>query len=143
MTPPDPRPIPEQNAKGELIAECRTLGLPDPSFESETGGPGHAPWFRCTVSIAGRQMGRGEGRSRREAERAASLEALKALTPGESVRPPAVAPARWPIYADVLSQALLVAHERNHDGPLTQVADDAAELYRGLMDRLGHTPENP
>lgn len=155
------RPLPEQNAKGELIAACRSLGLPDPAFATESGGPGHAPWFRCTVTVAGQERGLGEGKSRREAERLASLDALRALgvleQPGEPEAggsggqagaglpetglPRAVSPARWPIYADVLSQALLVAHERSDDGTLPQVAQDAALLYRALMSELGHTPQ--
>jgi len=46
-----------------------------------------------------------------------------------------------PIYAEVLSQALLVAHERSDDGTLIQVARDAALLYRRLLAELGHRPE--
>jgi ribonuclease III len=145
------------NAKGELIAACRTQGLPDPSFESTSGGPGHAPVFRCTVTVGERELGGGEGRSKRDAERAASLEALSVLltaqTPSSTTEPFSTAPTspngsqiRWPIYADVLSQALLVAHERSEDSQLaevalTQIATDAAALYRRLLTELGHTPE--
>jgi len=153
-----PKPLPEQNAKGELIAACRSLGLPDPTFATESGGPGHAPWFRCTVTVsgvAGEERGLGEGKSRREAERLASLDVLRAL--GVLERPgapepaghvgqaravsPAPVPVRWPIYADVLREALLVAHERNDHGTLPQVAQEAAQLYRALMSELGHTPQ--
>ena len=154
------RPLPEQNAKGELIAACRSLGLPDPAFATESGGPGHAPWFRCTVtvsagSVAGEKRGLGEGKSRREAERLASLDVLRALgvleqapepeaagSGGQAVSPAPVAPpVRWPIYADVLREALQVAHERNDHAALPQVAQEAAQLYRALMSELGHTPQ--
>ena len=143
------------NAKGELIATCRSQGLGDPVFESVSDGPGHAPWFRTTVLLNERELGRGEGRSRRDAERAASLEALKTLSPAAEPRKsepqkaepqksePALPAERWPIYADVLSQALLVVHERDEDGELPEVARQAAELYRRLLAELGHTPEQP
>ena len=157
------------NAKGELIAACRTLGLPDPVFQSESDGPGHAPWFRTTVLLGERELGRGEGRSKRDAERAASLEALRSLAaPGADadaiasappteaypsgpvpISPVSISPVPIhpvpihpvPIYAELLSQALLVAHERIEDGTLTQVAHDAALLYRRLLAELGHLPE--
>ena len=144
------------NAKGELIAACRTLGLPDPVFQSESDGPGHAPWFRTTVLLGERELGTGEGRSKRDAERAASLKALRSLAapgvdadtipsapPTEGVQPltSPVPIHPVPIYGEVLSQALLVAHERSEDGTLTQVAHDAALLYRRLLAELGHQPE--
>ncbi len=151
------------NAKGELIAACRNQGLGDPSFESVPSGPGHAPWFRTSVLLGERELGRGEGRSKRDAERAASMEALKTLSPAAELPVPefpvpesltefqpetrkvasALLAERWPIYADVLSQALLVAHERNEDGALPEVARQAAELYRRLLGELGHHPEQP
>jgi ribonuclease III len=141
------------NSKGELIALCRTQNLGDPSFESVSDGPGHAPWFRTTVRLGERELGHGEGRSKRDAERAASAEALLALTPSsekatakKSVAQPAnqeSAKARWPIYAEVLSRALLVAHERNEDGPPAEVAQGAAELYRALLTELGYIPDHP
>lgn len=141
------------NAKGELIAACRTLGMSDPVFQSESGGPGHAPWFRTTVLLGERELGTGEGRSKRDAERAASLEGLKNISVPESetdtiasispTEAPQPLPSPVPIYADVLSQALLVAHERSENGTLVQVAHDAALLYRRLLQELGHSQENP
>lgn len=156
--PPKPTAILDpSNAKGELIAACRNQGLPDPTFQSESGGPGHAPWFRTVVLLGAHELGTGEGRSKRDAERAASLEALKAiatLAEPQAIQAiqekPQQEPARrdtpvrrWPIYADVLKEALLVAHERNEDGPLPQVAQEAAELYRLLLGELGYVPETP
>ena len=155
-----PRPIAildPSNAKGELIAACRNQGLPDPTFQSESGGPGHAPWFRTVVLLGAHELGTGEGRSKRDAERAASLEALKAIaTPAEPQAVQAIQekpqqePARrdtpvrrWPIYADVLKEALLVAHERSENGTLPQVAREAAELYRLLLGELGYSAETP
>jgi len=64
----------DSNAKGDLIAACRTLGLPDPGFVNEADGPGHAPSFRTTVLVGERVLGRGAGRrsptAHREAETA-------------------------------------------------------------------------
>ena len=69
-----PKPLPEQNAKGELIAACRSLGLPDPTFATESGGPGHAPWFRCTVTVSGVAGEEKEGEKKTMRKRKSKLE---------------------------------------------------------------------
>ncbi|MFC4456303.1 putative dsRNA-binding protein [Deinococcus sonorensis] len=130
------------NPKGDLIEHCRAEGLGEPTFESTASGPSHQPHFLCVVQLQGREVGRGEGRSRREAERAASQAALQRLG-----HPLPAAPAvtdravRWPIYAELLSNALIVAHERGEDASLEQVRVDAARLYQGLLSDLGVRPE--
>ncbi|WP_425145874.1 putative dsRNA-binding protein [Deinococcus sp.] len=121
------------NPKGELIERCRSLNLGEPLFESTAQGPGHAPWFSVVVRVGGQVAGRGEGASKRDAERSASSDALARLVAGEPQPPPDA----WPIYAEVLAQALLVAHERNEAGTLSQLSRDAAELYQALLRELG------
>ena len=99
------------NPKGELIERARALNLGEPVFESVAQGPGHEPWFTTVVSLQGRDLGRGEGRSKRDAERIASHAALQRLMaePGPVAAEPSPRVQAWPIYAEVLSQALLVA----------------------------------
>ncbi|GGR04528.1 putative dsRNA-binding protein [Deinococcus ruber] len=134
------------NPKGELIERARALNLGEPVFESVAQGPGHEPWFTTVISVQGRDLGRGEGRSKRDAERTASQDALQRLMAepvlsGQAASAAAQRVAQvWPIYAEVLSQALLVAHERSDAGQLSEVAQDAARLYRTLMQELGVSP---
>lgn len=47
-------------------------------------GPPHAPTFEVEVLVRRRALGKGEGRSRQEAERAAALDGLKSLPHPES-----------------------------------------------------------
>lgn len=148
------------NSKGDLIARLVTLGLGTPSFEAQSSGPAHDRTFTATVSVGGEVMGSGSGRSKRDAERAASEEALRRLDQSETgsddtemnqdeaqldesdgpVHVPEQAP--WPIYAQVLAQAVEVALDfADDDATLDDVQRDAAQFYRGLLAELGHGPE--
>ena len=62
------------NSKGDLIARAVTLGLDAPTFEAEPSGPPHDRTFRAVVRIGSRVLGQGQGRTKREAERAAERE---------------------------------------------------------------------
>ncbi|MFT2719242.1 putative dsRNA-binding protein [Deinococcus sp. A31D244] len=144
------------NAKGDLIARALTLGLGAPTFEAETHGPPHDRRFRVTVRAGGQVLGEGgEGRSKRDAERAASESALRALGSEPSLPPslpdvPATpdgegpgAPERWPIYGAVLAGALDAALEfAPEDATLDDVRRRAARLYRDLLGELGHGPDD-
>lgn len=147
------------NSKGDLIARLAALGMGLPSFEAQASGPAHDHTFYATVTVDGQVLGSGEGRNRREAERAASLEALRALGPAPT-KQGAAAPATtkpatektednlpyapqtpWPIYAQVLAAAVEAALEfAAEDASLGDVQQDAAQFYRGLMAELGHDP---
>lgn len=141
------------NAKGNLIARTQTLGLGTPSFEAEAEGPAHDRIFRAQVTVGGEVLGRGEGRSKKDAERAAAEAALRVLSGPEDAEPAgeeepevtpgeATAPGRWPIYAAVLEGALEVALElADEDAGIDDVRREAARLYRGLLADLGHGPE--
>lgn len=136
------------NAKGDLIARALTLGLGAPTFEAETHGPPHDRRFRVTVRAGGQVLGGGgEGRSKRDAERAASESALQALS-GEGAAPAAPdgappTPERWPIYGAVLAGALDAALEfAPEDATLDDVRVRAARMYRGLLTDLGHGPDD-
>ncbi len=139
------------NSKGDLIARLVSLGLGLPVFEAQASGPAHDHTFHATVTVDGEVLGTGEGRNRREAERVASLNALRALdeTPSRQKgdappAPPPAAPHRapWPIYAEVLAQAIDAALEfAPEDATLADVQQEAAQFYRGLLAELGHDPE--
>ncbi|ABF46187.1 double-stranded RNA binding protein [Deinococcus geothermalis DSM 11300] len=128
------------NPKGDLIARLMALGLGAPTFDATAEGPPHERVFHVMVSASGRVLGQGEGRSKRDAERAAAEAALARLDGrGEA---PAGRGGRWPIYAAVLEGALEVALElAPDDATLDDVREDAARLYRDLLADLGHGPE--
>lgn len=129
------------NAKGDLIARLLTLGLGTPTFEAVAEGPPHDRHFRVTVLAGGQLVGQGEGRSKRDAERAAAEVALERLD-GPGAPAPTAPNGRWPIYAAVLAEALEVALDlAPEEATLDEVRRDAARLYRDLLADLGHGPE--
>ena len=67
----------EHNPKGELQEVLQALSPQSPSYEvvSETG-PDHAKHFICRVSWEGREIGRGAGQSKKQAEINAAADAL-------------------------------------------------------------------
>ncbi|MEW6421777.1 MAG: putative dsRNA-binding protein [Deinococcota bacterium] len=128
------------NAKGDLIARLTALGWGAPSFDARAEGPPHDPLFHVTVTAAGRLLGEGQGRSKRDAERAAAEAALRALDAqqDETTR----AGGRWPIYSAVLEGVLDIALElAPEDATPDDVRRNAARLYRDLLADLGHGPE--
>jgi ribonuclease III len=61
--------------------------IPTYTLVRETG-PDHAKHFVSQISVGGRSLGRGEGKSKKSAEQAAALEALQALeTEAAALRP--------------------------------------------------------
>ena len=125
------------NPKGDLIALAASSGLGEPEFETTQDGPPHAPQFVCVVHV-GDVTARGEGRTKRDAERHAAQAALNALQHDQD-RPafPGV-PIPLPVYAEVLSQALLVAHERApQHASVDEVRRLTVTLYGGLLRDLG------
>ncbi|KEF34751.1 double-stranded RNA-binding protein [Deinococcus sp. RL] len=131
------------NPKGDLIARLAALGLGTPTFDAEGTGPAHERTFRVTVRAGGRELGHGEGRSKRDAERAAAEDALSRLeSGGDEAGEESPPPGRWPIYAAVLEGALEVALDlAGDDATLDDVRRDAARLYRDLLSDLGHGPD--
>lgn len=124
------------SAKGELIERCRARGLEVPEFEVRVSGPDHAPVFEAEVYLGARRLAGAQGRTKRDAERDAALAALEHLD--APTLEPEADPEPWPIYAEVLGQALRIAHERAPKGAdVNQVRRDAARLYTGLLTDLG------
>jgi ribonuclease-3 len=69
----------------ELVAS-RFAGAP--RYDTVAEGPDHARSFRVTVFVAGEPRGIGEGRSKKQAEQAAALNAWRALVADAPVDPP-------------------------------------------------------
>ncbi|MCA9632517.1 MAG: ribonuclease III [Myxococcales bacterium] len=68
-----------RDAKSELQERLQVGGGAVPSYAVvEEGGPAHERWFEVEVSVEGLALGRGRGRSKRLAERAAAQVALEA-----------------------------------------------------------------
>ena len=134
------------NAKGDLIARLVSLGLGTPTFEAEAHGPAHERTFHVKVWSGGQVIGAAEGRTKKDAERLAAELALRGLD-GETASAPlaAAAPSEaqvWPIYAQVLAEAVEAAMEfAREDATLDDVRRDAGRFYRELLADLGHSPE--
>jgi ribonuclease-3 len=56
----------------------RGMGAPNYRITSESG-PDHSKYFHVEVLVGGKSLGRGEGRSKQAASKAAAAEALKKL----------------------------------------------------------------
>src|SRR5689334_1545671 len=68
----------------ELTA-TEDLGVPE--YHVEESGPDHQKTFRATVSVGGAEYGRGEGRSKKEAEQQAAEAAWTAIREHSAGRP--------------------------------------------------------
>jgi ribonuclease-3 len=69
--------------KTDLQERCqRQLGRPPIYHVVSTSGPDHAKVFQVSVSVEGRELGTGEGRSKKLAEQEAARQALEALESG-------------------------------------------------------------
>jgi ribonuclease III len=62
----------ESDHKSRLQERAVHLGRGVPQYEVEGFGPDHARRYRAWVSVAGRRLGSGEGRSKKEAEQVAA-----------------------------------------------------------------------
>ncbi|HOU92384.1 MAG TPA: ribonuclease III [Polyangiaceae bacterium] len=67
------------DAKSELQERVQARGLATPLYVVvASGGPAHDPWFEVEVRAEEQVLGRGRGRSKRQAERCAAQAALAA-----------------------------------------------------------------
>jgi ribonuclease III len=144
------------NPKGDLIDHCRLHRLGAPVFESHQEGPEHQPTFSCDVLIQDQVYATGQGRTKRDAEKAAATLALAALhaNPLEGdAEPEPVKATRvaledgeeegpWPIFPEVLGKCLEVANARVPVGvmgmkAIEDIRELTLELYQGLLEELG------
>jgi ribonuclease III len=143
------------NPKGDLIDYCRVQGLGAPVFESHQEGPEHQPTFSCDVLIQEQVYASGQGRTKRDAEKAAANLALVALraNPPEAEHVPHVTAGKvahtddedegpWPIFPEVLGKCLEVANSRVATGvmgikAIEEIRELTLELYQGLLEELG------
>ncbi|WP_415577464.1 putative dsRNA-binding protein, partial [Deinococcus radiodurans] len=146
---PQSRTLYPMNAKGDLIARLVSLGLGTPTFEAEAHGPAHERTFHVKVWSSGQVIATAEGRTKKDAERLAAELALRELD-GSDAPPVPAAPATpiaqqsepWPIYAQVLAEAVEAAMEfAREDATLDEVRRDAGRFYRELLADLGHGPD--
>ncbi len=76
------------NPKGELQEFLQSRSPEPPRYTiTSSSGPDHARHFECAVSHDGRELGRGAGKSKREAESAAAHAALTQLNAEEPRQP--------------------------------------------------------
>jgi len=69
-----------ENPKGELQELLQDLTNEAPSYQLvSTTGPDHDRVFECSVHHQGRELGRGSGKNKKEAESAAAIMALEKL----------------------------------------------------------------
>lgn len=69
-----------ENPKGELQELLQTTSTEAPQYQLESVmGPDHDRLFECAVYHQGAQLGRGQGKSKKEAESRAALNALETL----------------------------------------------------------------
>ncbi len=70
------------NPKGELQEMLQSKSFEPPQYRLESvTGPDHDRLFECTVHHQGVELGRGQGKSKKEAESSAALAALDHLRP--------------------------------------------------------------
>jgi ribonuclease-3 len=68
------------DAKTALQEACQARGLPLPTYEVlSVSGPDHARIYSCAVRVGDRELGRGEGASKKLAEQRCAESALSAL----------------------------------------------------------------
>ncbi len=71
---------PMQDSKGQLQEMLQKDGGDTPTYQiTGTSGPPHAPMFEAAVFRGEKEIARGTGRTKKQAEQAAALAALKAL----------------------------------------------------------------
>lgn len=151
-----------ENPKGDLIEYCRARKLRLPKFETRGTGSDHEPLFITDILVNDEVKATGQGHSKRDSERTAAELALEMLIaqfgplvqrdnnreqrrphPKHANRPDQTV-ENWPIYAELLSQSLVVANSRvdsNRRGPesIDLVRKLTIDLYKGLLEDLGAT----
>ena len=142
--------------KGLLIERLRRSGDLKPRFETVNTGPAHQPTFSSEVMVGEEIYGRGEGSTKREAERLAAEEALAflernplALEETAEEAPEGVDErfeGPWPVFERLLAASLEIANERTDsrlsgDEAREAVRDFTLELYKDLLEDLGEVVE--
>ena len=71
---------PMQDSKGQLQELLQKNGGETPTYQiTGTSGPPHAPVFEAAVYREGKEIGRGTGRTKKQAEQAAALAAVRQM----------------------------------------------------------------
>lgn len=140
-----------QQAKSVLIERAKSQGLAKPVFHTQATGPDHEPTFICEVSIDGKIYGEGQGNNKRDAERAASEDALSSMDNPQRLRQQTLLSedfyeGPYPVIDDVLAACLTIANQRvpSHLHGLDAIEDVrelALYLYRGSLSGIGEVIE--
>jgi len=148
--------------KSALSSYCQSKNLPAPKFETRGTGTDEDPLFISDVTVGGELVATGQGRNKREAEKVAAELALEHLRSqhGEvetskrkrrrkprpeakaSAREPAAGDESWPVYPEILAEALRIADARlpqNMKGRdvREELARFASDIYKSLLEDLG------
>ena len=142
------------NAKSKLIGLCQKQKRGRPVFKSQLTGPEHEPTFVTAVHIDGEVFGTGEGHTKKDAEKNAAQDALgnlsKTLPETASVdtllQQEEAFEGPWPIFPEVLSESLEIAHARvdarlKGENARIAIQEFSLELYKGLLENLGEVVE--
>ncbi|HET9058385.1 MAG TPA: ribonuclease III, partial [Acidimicrobiales bacterium] len=82
----------EEDYKTRLQEHCAQTFDELPNYRVSDRGPDHSKVFYAEVHVGGRPLGRGEGRSKKQAEQEAARHAWFVLNPGTDVPPVDVSP---------------------------------------------------
>jgi ribonuclease III len=138
--------------KAALIERAQAAGFGKPIFHTERSGPEHEPVFESEVDLDGTTYGRGQGGSKRDAERRAA-EAALAMLDREAHAATGVSPldepfdGPWPMVPEVLAVSLQVANTRvpaelRGDAALDAVQAFALRLYKGVLGDIGEVVDD-
>lgn len=94
----EPESVPSlSNPKGELQELLQATSPDPPRYEvKSSSGPDHDRHFECSVHHGGVELGRGNGRSKKAAESAAAISALRGVRARANAAPPGDAAAAGP-----------------------------------------------
>ncbi len=140
-----------KNPKAELALAASNTGMGEIDVRTRSSGPAHEPMFSTEVVAAGRVLGSGDGKTKKQSERQAIAAALKALrenpTAGtELTSSEAGFGGPWPVFPDLLAACLTVANQRiepkqGDSDSLAKVQAAALSLYKGMLLNLGELVE--
>ena len=141
------------HAKSTLAETSVRLGLGIPEYTTRGSGPKHDQVFTAEVTVGEAKLGKGLARTKREAERLAAEEALAVLEAREQSAESGDEgddgefDGPWPMFDDLLAQALAVADSRvpkHLTGEQARIAirDFSLELYKELLLDLGEVVDD-
>ena len=133
--------------KSELNDFCQQAGHSQPVYQTHQEGPQHEPVFVSEVIIADVVYGKARGKTKRDAEKEASEQALDVLQGKISLSSVSQTfEGPWPIFPEVLAASFQVANSRvdqklRGERAITQIQQLALRLYKESLENLGEVIE--